>query len=70
MRTIFRQEINEKMKKVLMLFCDPNGQMINEMSIDLITLGKIMNENGITVTQPITQNMPSIMEAFGGICYV
>ena len=53
-----------------MLFCDPNGQMINEMSIDLITLGKIMNENGITVTQPITQNMPSIMEAFGGICYV
>ena len=43
MRTIFRQELNEKMKKVLMLFCDPNGQMINENSIDLITLGKVMN---------------------------
>ena len=52
-----------------MLFCDQDGQMIDEKSIDLNALGKKMNENGITVSQNVTDNMSNILEAFGGICY-
>ena len=52
-----------------MLFCDQDGQMIDEKSVDLNSLGKKMNENGITVSQNISQNMSNILEAFGGIKY-
>ena len=52
-----------------MLFCDKDGEMINEKSVDLNTLGKKMNENGISVSQPISENMSNILEAFGGIKY-
>lgn len=31
------------MKRVVMLFCDENGQMINDRVVDMNTLGKIMN---------------------------
>ena len=68
-RTVFRQEIVEKMKKVLMLFCDETGQMYSDRTIDLNTLGKVMNEHGITVSPQISQNMSSLLEAFGGIKY-
>ena len=37
-----------------MLFCDQDGQMIDEKSVDLNTLGKKMNENGIAVSQNVT----------------
>lgn len=66
-RTIFRQELAEKMKKVIMLFCDENGQMINGRVVDMNTLGKIMNENGISVNLQVSQNLSSLLEAFGGI---
>ena len=59
----------EKMKKVVMLFCDETGQMRNERNIDLNSLGKIMNEQGILVSPQISQNMSSIFETFGGIQY-
>ena len=52
-----------------MLFCDQDGQMIDEKSVDLNSLGKKMNENGITVSQNVTENMSNILEAFGGITY-
>lgn len=52
-----------------MLFCDQDGQMINEKSVDLNTLGKKMNDNGITVATNISDNMSNILEAFGGIKY-
>lgn len=52
-----------------MLFCDEDGQMIDDKSVDLNTLGKIMNERGITVGQNVSENMSSILEAFGGIKY-
>jgi|LakMenEpi03Aug12_release.lakeMendotaPanAssembly.Ray.scaffolds.fasta_scaffold5401336_1 hypothetical protein len=57
------------MKKVIMFFCDEKGQMINERVVDMNSLGKIMNDNGITVSPPISQNLSSLMEAFGGIAY-
>lgn len=69
MRTIFRQELREKWKKVLMLFCDNEGEMLKERTIDLNTLGKLMNENGITVGSQISHNMASLFETFGGITY-
>jgi hypothetical protein len=43
--------------------------MINERVVDMNSLGKIMNDNGITVSPPISQNLSSLMEAFGGIAY-
>ena len=52
-----------------MFFCDEKGQMINDRVVDMNSLGKIMNDNGITVSPPISQNLSSLMEAFGGIAY-
>ena len=52
-----------------MLFCDQDGQMIDEKSVDLNSLGKKMNENGITVASYVSENMSNILEAFGGIKY-
>lgn len=68
-RTIFRQELADKAKKVLMLFCDESGQMYTTRNIDLNSLGKTMNENGIAVSLQVSRNMSSILEAFGGIRY-
>lgn len=50
-----------------MLFCDERGDMITENAIDLLKLGKTMNDLGITVSQPVSDNMYSILEAFGNI---
>ena len=52
-----------------MLFCDESGQMKKERNIDLNSLGRIMNEQGILVSPQISQNMSSIFETFGGIQY-
>jgi len=68
-RAAFREEIKDKSKQTVMLFCDQNGQMIEDKSIDLNTLGKKMNENGITVASSVADNMSNILEAFGGIKY-
>ena len=51
----------DKQKGVVMLFCDEDGQMIEDKSVDLNTLGKIMNEKGITVGQNVSENMSSIL---------
>lgn len=68
-RTIFRQELAEKMKRVVMLFCDEKGQMVGDRIIDMNTLGKVMNDNGIVVSPQVSQNLSSILEAFGAIGY-
>jgi hypothetical protein len=60
-RTIFRQELSEKIKKVIMLFCDQNGQMAHDRVVDMNSLGKIMNENGISVTLQVSQNLSSLL---------
>lgn len=44
-----------------MLFCDENGQMIDEKTVDMNFLGKIMNENGIVVSPQISNNMSSLL---------
>ena len=44
-----------------MLFCDADGQMIDEKSVDLNTLGKKMNERGFTVSQPLIENMSNFL---------
>jgi hypothetical protein len=41
-RTRFRQTLEQSMKKVVMLFCSENGEMINHRSVDLNELGKIL----------------------------
>jgi hypothetical protein len=68
-RAAFREELKEKIKQTIMLFCDQDGQMIEEKSVDLNSLGKKMNENGITVAGVVSENMSNILEAFGGIKY-
>jgi hypothetical protein len=50
-----------------MLFCDENGEMIRENTVDLVSLGKTMNDVGILVSQPISDNMHCLLEAFGDI---
>lgn len=60
-RAIFREELKEKQKQAIMLFCDKDGQMISEKSVDLKTLGRKMNDQGITVTQNIAENMSNIL---------
>lgn len=44
-----------------MLFCDENGQMINEKSVDLNTLGKTMNEHNIPVSNQVSDNMSNML---------
>lgn len=41
--------------------------MIEEYTVDLTSLGKLMNDVGLTVSQAISENMHCILEAFGGI---
>ena len=43
--------------------------MINEKSVDMNTLGKKMSDHGISVPQQVSDNMCSILEAFGDINY-
>ena len=57
------------MKTLVMLFCDKDGQMILEKSVDIHTLGKKMNQAGIAVHAQINENMCSILQAFGDIIY-
>ena len=52
-----------------MLFCDADGQMVEEKSVDLNALGKKMNQHGINVSQQVSDNMSNILQAFGGIKY-
>lgn len=37
-----------------MLFCDDNGQMIQEYTVDLTSLGKLMNEVGVVVSHAVS----------------
>ena len=50
-----------------MIFCDENGEMIKDNTVDLVSLGKLMNEIGVMVSQPVSDNMHCILEAFGNI---
>lgn len=68
-RAAFREEIKERHKAVLMLFCDRDGEMIEEKSVDLNILGKRLGEAGLTVSPQVNDNMSSILEAFGDIKY-
>ena len=54
---------------MIMLFCDADGQMVEEKSVDLNALGKKMNQHGINVSQQVSDNMSNILQAFGGIKY-
>ena len=60
-RAVFRDEIKDKHKTVVMLFCDADGQMIDDKSVDLNSLGKKMNDHGINVSQQVTDNMSNIL---------
>ncbi len=44
-----------------MLFCDENGQMVNDRVVDMNTLGKVMNDNGIAVSAQVSQNLSSLL---------
>ena len=44
-----------------MLFCDQDGQMVEDKSVDLNSLGKKMNESGITVASNVGDNMSNIL---------
>lgn len=46
---------------MIMLFCDADGQMIEDKSVDLNALGKKMNEHGINVSPQIADNMSNIL---------
>ena len=69
LRTIFRSDIKQKSKSVVMLFCDENGQMIDDKTVDLNNLGKKMNDNGVSINPSVSQNMSSLLHAFGDIVY-
>lgn len=60
-RTVFREELKDKSKSVVMIFCDTDGQMIEEKSVDLNVLGRKMNDRGINVSQNVSDNMSSIL---------
>lgn len=69
-RTAFRQEINRFIKLVLMFFCDEDGCMIDEFTVDLLTLGKKMTAEGMNVPQAVSENLSNLLEAFGGIHFL
>jgi hypothetical protein len=50
------------MKKVITFFCEQQtGEMINDRIVDMNTLGKKLNDNGIVVSPQVSQNLSSLM---------
>lgn len=68
-RTILREEVIDKKKKMIMHFCDKDGEMIKTNSVDLGGLAKTMGELGFEISLSVLENLYSILEAFGGIKY-
>lgn len=68
-RTRFRNSIESNLKKVIMLFCNQNGEMIEERTVDLNELGNILREKGIEITDQIADNMAAFLKCFGEIEY-
>lgn len=68
MRTGFRQQIETNMKKVVMNFCNENGELNSERSMDINDLGRNLAEEGMDKTTPeIQENMASFLKCFGNI---
>ena len=53
--------MRDRRKAVLMLFCDKDGEMITDKSVDLNVLGKRLAEAGVTVSPQVSDNMSSIL---------
>ena len=52
-----------------MIFCDKDGEMIQDKSVDLNALGRRMTDEGLSISPQVNDNMCSILEAFGDIVY-
>lgn len=68
-RTILREEVIDKRKKIVMQFCDKDGEMMHTNSVDLGGLAKTMSDLGFEINVNTLENLYSILEAFGGIKY-
>ena len=55
------------MKKVVMLFCDEDGEMIPSRHVDLITLGDTLRAQNLDIPPNISDNLANLLECFGEI---
>jgi hypothetical protein len=60
-RTGFRLELERLRKKALMLFCDEDGCMIQDYTVDLLTLGKKLSSCGLTIPTQVADNMVHLL---------
>ena len=54
-----------------MLFCNENGEIINERSVDLNEFGTILKTNikDIELTEAVSENMANFLKCFGDVQY-
>lgn len=63
--------IETNIKQVIMLFCNENGEIINERSVDLNEFGTILKTNikDIELTEAVSENMANFLKCFGDVKY-
>ena len=66
-RTAFRLQVEESFKKVIILFCNQDGEMIPSRHVDLISFGEVLKGQGLDVPPNVSDNLANIFECFGEI---
>ena len=64
---LFVQEINKNKKKIIQLFTNDNGEMDDELKLDMNTLGATLNKNGLEIPMPVVDNLCSLLECYGDL---
>lgn len=59
--------IEENRKKVIILFCDQDGELIPSRHVDLIQLGDTLKQQGLDIAIPVCENFANLLECFGEI---
>lgn len=68
-RTLFRNEVENNLKKIIMLFCNENGEMKDNRCVDLNELGDTLKQRSIAVNADVSENMASFLQCFGDIVF-
>ncbi len=50
-----------------MLFCNQDGEMREERSLDLVELGEILKNKGLNIHPDVNENMANFLKCFGDI---
>jgi hypothetical protein len=62
---MFRKQVEDAKKIIIMEFCNPDGEMIPARHVDLIAFGEILIKKGLDVTPSLMENLANLFECFG-----